>query len=165
MRRVSHAVLGVYLSAALPVAAAPADSAAIDFARDADYEIVEISPSGTNLALTQRRDGLETVIVVRLADFAPLTNTSFGENIEIERIDWVNDERLLIQPARRFPGFTDYKAPTGEFVGMDADGKNVELLFGPLAGQQQTGTRVQRRESVSLQGGWSTCCPATTSGY
>ncbi len=123
-----------------------------DFARYPEHEAIEISPDGTYLGVTRRNEVNETITIVRLADMKPLTNVSFGSAIDIWDFFFVTDTRLLIQPARRFPGLTDYNAPTGEFIGMDADGKRSELLFGPFAGESGVASRRNKRESVFAAG-------------
>jgi dipeptidyl aminopeptidase/acylaminoacyl peptidase len=129
----------------LHVLAAPAVSELTNYAK---YDAVKISPDGTYLALTQRTSEHESITVVRFRDLQPMTRTHFGRDLEVDSFAWANDTRLLIQPARRFPGYTDFKAPTGEIYGMNVDGKKQEMLFGYLAGESQTGTRIAGRKSI-----------------
>ncbi|MGH7127727.1 MAG: hypothetical protein ACREIV_04100, partial [Planctomycetaceae bacterium] len=60
----------------------------------------------------------------------------FGDRIDIDDFVWASDTRLLISPTRRFPGLMDFKAPTGEIIGMNADGRATEVLFGWAAGRE-----------------------------
>lgn len=118
------------------------------FTNVAKFESMKISPNGTYLALTRRTTEHEVMTVLRLQDMKLSTQAHFGDLIDIASFEWASDSRLLISPARRFPGLIAYKAPTGEIIGFDADGKRAELLFGPLAGKMQTGTRIEQRQSV-----------------
>lgn len=143
MVRSAVAVLA-WLIAALALAEPPPVSSFTDFPR---YANLKISPGGNHLAFTQETADFESIAVIGLRDLKPMAHTSFGSLIGIQTFAWANDSRLLISPTRRFPGFTAAKVPTGEILGIDANGKQAELLFGPLAGDN-TVSRLKRRESV-----------------
>jgi dipeptidyl aminopeptidase/acylaminoacyl peptidase len=117
------------------------------FTNYAKYEIVTVSPRGTYLAITRREDKNE-MLTVLTPDMKIVSQTRFAELLDIERLEWANDGRLLLQPSRRFPGLRDAKLATGEIFGIDADGKNGEVLFGFAAGRRPSGTHVKRREST-----------------
>jgi dipeptidyl aminopeptidase/acylaminoacyl peptidase len=133
---------------ALPLTATGAPPPVSAFTNYAKYETMSVSPGGDYLAITRRLSQYEVLTVLQLPKLKLVGETHFGELTDIERVEWANDRRLLIQPARRFPGLTAAKLPTGEIVGINADMKGAELLFGYQAGKQQTGTRVKQRESV-----------------
>ena len=118
------------------------------FMNYAKYETVKVSPHGTYLALTRRDSKHEILTVLTLPDLKLAGQTHFGDLTDVERLQWANDHRLLVQPARRYPGLIAYKAPTGEILGINADCKGAEILFGYQAGIQQTGTHVKQRESI-----------------
>jgi dipeptidyl aminopeptidase/acylaminoacyl peptidase len=128
-----------------PAGGQPAITAFTNFPR---FETATLSPGGKYIAVTRRSAENETITVLELPALGVISHTTFGELTDIERVEWANDDRLLIQPMRRFPGFTAYKVPTGEIFGMDRDGDNLETLFGYAAGQQQTGTHLRQRESI-----------------
>jgi dipeptidyl aminopeptidase/acylaminoacyl peptidase len=117
----------------------------------AEFEDIKISPQGTYLAFTQHEDNREYLTVIRADDLSGVSRTSFGSDTDVTSFDWVNDERILFSPGRAFMGQLDYKQPTGEIFGIDADGKNFEMLFGFQAGQQGTG-RIKARESIRAAG-------------
>jgi dipeptidyl aminopeptidase/acylaminoacyl peptidase len=137
------------LGAAALTTAAPAAPPVSAYMNFAQIEDLKISPNGKLLALTKRSEKLETITVLRYPEASVVTHKHLGELAEIERFEWASDSRLLIQPARRFPGMA-YKVPTGEIVGLDADGSKVDTLFGFMAGKMQTGSMVQQRESSNL---------------
>ena len=127
------------------VLAAPPVSAYLNYAQ---IESLKISPDGKLLALTKRSEQAETITVLRYPEATVVSHKQLGE-AEVERFEWANETRLLIQPARRFPGVA-YKVPTGEIVGIDADGTHVDTLFGFAAGKFQTGTIVTQRQGSAL---------------
>src|SRR6267154_728235 len=140
-------LLGAFgLGAMVAAAAEPPPVTA--FTNFAQFETAAVSPAGTYLAVTQRGSRGEILNVLTLPDLKAVSRGSFGELTDIERLEWANDHRVLLQPMRRFAGLTAYKVPTGEIIGIDADGKNMGTLFGYAAGQQQTGTRLRQRESI-----------------
>ncbi len=112
------------------------------------FESMKISPNGTYLAFTRHMTEHEVMTVLRMEDLKATTQSHFGDRIDIWNFVWANDSRLLISPTRRFPGLIEYKAPTGEIIGLDASGKGAELLFGYQAGKMQTGGRIRERESI-----------------
>ena len=134
------------IAAPLTATAAAPITAYTNFAK---YETVNVSPRGTYLAITRRESEHELLTVLTLPDLKLAGQTHFGNLMDIERIEWASDKRLLVQPTRRFPGYTAAKLPTGEIIGIDADMKNGELLFGYAAGNLQTGTHVKQRESIN----------------
>jgi dipeptidyl aminopeptidase/acylaminoacyl peptidase len=117
-----------------------------------EFEDVKISPKGTYLAFTRQAEDRESLTVVRTADLSVVSSRDFGRDTDVQQFDWANDERILLSPGRSFAGQLDYKQPTGEIFGVDADGRNFTVLFGYQAGQAQTGTRVTTREAVYAAG-------------
>lgn len=55
-----------------------------------------------------------------MPSLALVGQAQFGDLLDIERMEWANEDRLLVQPLRRFPGFTIDKLSTGEIIGIDA---------------------------------------------
>jgi hypothetical protein len=117
-----------------------------DLARYAEYEQAVISPDGTYLAITRRIDSGQLLNVLRVADMTPVAALSGGRDTEVGRIVWATDERLLIEPMIRY-GAEDFAWPSGEILGINADGTRRAVLFGFRAGEGQTGTHLPQRES------------------
>ena len=131
--------------AAIACAAPPPVTTFTNFPK---YESVKVSPHGTYLALTRRDSEHEILTVFTLPDLKLAGQTHFGSLTDIDRIEWANDHRLLVQPTRRFPGMTAFKQATGEIIGIDADCKKGDLLFGYAAGDLQGAMRAKHRESI-----------------
>lgn len=134
---------------ALPCVAAPPVATFMKYPR---FQTVTISPGGNYVALTQRTAEAEALVIAHYPGYAVSKITNFGKLTDIDQIAWANDTRLLIQPARRFPGLLAGNAATGEILGMDADGKKAELLFGYQAGSGRVGTRTPQRQSTYAAG-------------
>lgn len=118
------------------------------FTRMPEIQSLKISPDGKLLALTKRSGKLETISVLRYPDLSVSTHLHFGEFMNVERFEWANNTRLLIQPERRFSGYVAYNVPTGEIFGMDANGSKAHRLYGFAAGNMQTGSIMSQREST-----------------
>jgi dienelactone hydrolase len=150
------------LASCLPALAVAAPPPITSFTNFPIYESMKISPKGTFLAFTRNTAEHEVMTVLRLKDMEATTQSQFGDRIDIASFEWANDSRLLISPTRRFPGLLAYKAPTGEIIGLDADGKDAELLFGYQAGIKQTGTRIKEREPIFAAAEIMATLPANT---
>lgn len=140
--------LTAVLALVLPALAFAEPPPVASFTNFPAYSGMKISPSGTHLAFIRQTTEFEAIAVLELKEMKQASQTAFGNLVGIDSFVWANDSRLLIAPTRRFPGYTASKQPTGEILGIDADGKQVELLFGYAAGEEAKGRSLQRRESV-----------------
>jgi dipeptidyl aminopeptidase/acylaminoacyl peptidase len=115
--------------------AAPPVSAFTNFSQ---IESLKVSPGGKYLALTKHTEDYELMTVLTYPDAKVSMSAPFGDQLEIDHFEWVSDSRLLIQPARRFVGYTAYKAPTGEIIGLDINNGKSDLLFSYRKGTEYT---------------------------
>ena len=133
----SVSLLLLALALALPGTLPAADGSVEDFIRYATYDAMYLSPKGTHLAVTHRKDRTEMLSVFRLPSFELVSSTRYASDLGISRIYWASEERMLIQPARRHPTRDDFKTPTGELAAMDVDGNNRDMLWGFNAGRDR----------------------------
>ena len=145
-------LLATALLSALCAAPALAAPPIEDYTRFSQYESMRIAPSGDRVAVTRRDEETESLIVLDVDTLEPSTNTNFGRRTHIAGFFWISDERLLIEPAQYFPGLADGYVPTGEIVGMDADGRGVDLLFGLRSRRTRAGSFIRAGEEVQLPG-------------
>ena len=100
-----------------------------DFAQHASLSLVQISPTGEYIgARVALKDGFR-LIVIRLADNKITCSFSVGPNRDVARYTWVGPNRLVVEPAI-YVGNNEAPAPTGELIGIDADGMHQKYLFG-----------------------------------
>lgn len=147
--RCGPAALLASLIPALALGAPPPVTSFTDFPK---YGNLKISPAGTYLGFTRQTGDYEAIMVLRLADMKPTTQSHFGSLVGIERFVWADDSRLLVSLSRQFAGFTAGSTPTGEIVGIRADGSQAEMLFGFAAGEAAVDSRIARRQSVDAAG-------------
>jgi acylaminoacyl-peptidase len=122
-----------------------------DFVKHPHFDNSKISPSGKYLALTGRKGDVQGILVINLETMDIESGTHFGEHEDVWDFFWANDERLLIEPALRTPATMSYKAPTGELVGMNADGSNLRLLTGFRKITSRTGTYIRHQNSITAR--------------
>ena len=128
-------VLVFCLQGLVPFAAAEESvDAATLFSRHAEFESVAISPSGKYLAVTQRKDNIERLLVLFRETLKPRFVTHYGEDLSIGDLIWANDDLILIQPAIRVPWYFDGEQRTGEIISLDLKSKRSKYLFGYKAG-------------------------------
>lgn len=140
----------IWVLAALSLAPAAIVQASTveDFTRYAEFETVSISPNGTYLAVTQRQGNVERLMVLDRKTLKAKTVTDFGDKISISNIIWSDERYILVQPAVRVHGRTDYHIPTGEIGVIDLQTGRSELIFGYRAGKKQTGTHIKQRKNT-----------------
>ncbi len=136
------------LALCIPLAAAAQAPPVTLFTNFPKYESMKISPDGKFLAFSRHATEHEIITVMHYPALKLSGQAHFGDRIDIDDFMWANNTRLLISPTRRFPGLMDFKAPTGEIIGINADGRADEMLFGWAAGQDQRDTRIARRQST-----------------
>ena len=120
------------------------------FTRYADYEQARISPGGEYLAITTKQDDYEYLSVIELAENEILYRTHFGKAWDVADFTWATDERILVQPARRVPGRTDYSFQTGEIYALNGDGSDAATLFGIGARRNTMATRAGRTSGTRM---------------
>ena len=116
------------------------------FTGHARYEQARISPTAKYLAVTTRQDDYEYLVVIGLANREVVYRTHFGKGWNVQDFHWATAERILVQPARRVVGRTDFSFPTGELYALNADGTDASVLFGINAGFGKLSARAGRNE-------------------
>ena len=131
---------GMVLCAWAAMATPPVDH----FTRYADYEQARISPTGKYFAVTTKMDDYEYLTVIEVARNEVLYRTHFGKDWDVADFHWATAERILVQPAARIPGRTDFSFETGEIYALDADGGDAAVVFGIGARRVTASTRAGR---------------------
>ena len=115
------------------------------FVRNDLFEDIKISPTGEYFAATIPLDDRVALAILRTDDKSVTGRVSLGPNTAIDGFWWVNDERVVLGVAERF-GSEDTPSPTGELVGVNADGGRDELLVGWRAIGETVGTRISAKK-------------------
>lgn len=143
--------LATWLLAACLLAAGPA-LAQVDlagFTKLDSFSDIKLSPTGEYYAATVPLGDRTGLVVIRRDGNDVTAQFALGKDTHIEDFEWVNDTRLLLSMAENF-GMDDTPSATGEIFGVDADGKNVELLVGYRAVGSGPGSRIQTRTQESV---------------
>ena len=113
------------------------------FSKDIEYSQVTISPKGDYLAVVNKVEGKNTLIILDAKTFKALHAVSFAGNAQVGDYHWVNDERVVI--AKEYlRGWKDHPQYYGEIFGVNADGGNSKYLVGYI-GEKQVGTRIKKQ--------------------
>lgn len=92
-----------------------------------------ISPNGAHVAVISRQGGSEKVLVYDVASpQATLVGHDIPKDVEVDWIDWANDNRLLIGFSKpmteRYRGVT-YDTSQSRVIAINRDGSNHKILF------------------------------------
>lgn len=113
--------------------------------RDA-FRDIWISPTGQFFAATVPREDRTGVIIMRRADLKVTASFALGKNTHVDRLWWVNSDRLLISMSERF-GTLDKPQPTGELYAINADGSDPEILVGQRVQGAGPGSHIQPKQA------------------
>ena len=128
-------------------------SAQVDVApyvRKDNFLTIEISPDGRYLAATVPKEDRTGVVVLQRSDLKVTASFALGKNSHIDRVWWVNPERLLIGMSEKM-GLLAQPQPTGELYALNADGSDAEILVGQRVVGEETGSLIssKKREDVA----------------
>lgn len=125
---------GLLAAAALPAAAQVRQIPAEDFFRHAQFTEVELSPTGTYLAVTVPEGDRTLLAVLRTKDKGVVSKWDFGDQRHAVQVDWLNDERFLVRVAKR-TGSLDFMVGEPDLLFSNADGTQRREV--PLGGTYQ----------------------------
>lgn len=114
-----------------------------DFARQAQYTSVGISPDGTYLAIKVPEEDRSSLAFMHIQNRKIEKITGMlrpGSGEHVYQFWWKGNNRILATLARQ-DGYIAQPVSTGELVAMDADGKAYRYLFG-YNGSIQAGTHL-----------------------
>ena len=147
---VSCAAGAVQAQPAAPAAAQPAAlPTAESFVRAPQLVSATLSPSGERVALIVTTPAGRRVLAVRsLAEGGSTRTVASFDDADIQRVHWVNDDRLAYEAFQ--PGAEIEEGGAGTFA-VDHDGGNVRELIVWRSSNAIVGSRIERR---GLPYGW-----------
>lgn len=132
----------LWLSAMLPA------HAGVDvepYIRKDAFEQIWISPTGEFFAAPVPREDRTGVVVMRRTDLKITASFALGKNTHVDRLWWVNADRLVISMSEKF-GALAKPQPTGELYAINADGSDPEILVGQRVQSAGPGSRLQPKQ-------------------
>jgi dienelactone hydrolase len=126
------ALAGTLAFAASPVASAkdqPGDEITRALLKDAEFELIAVSPDGSKLAIARRVGNVTQVTVHARADMKPLISFDPGAKGRISELEWIDDTRLLVG-ATRLEGPENFAAFDPILVVATLDGAPPTVLPG-----------------------------------
>lgn len=91
-----------------------------------------ISPSGKIAAATQRSASGQLLTITDLPALEPRKTFQFGESMDAADVRFVDDDHLLVQPARLLPGLRAGKVLAGEILRVDVQTGSTSMLYSAL---------------------------------
>lgn len=112
---------------------------------------LKLSPTGQYYAVIASRIDRSILLIFDRATNKVTANVTPSEGQFIESFWWVNDKRVVLTFSEK-EGYYSQPFWTGELLGIDADGKNLQYIFGYRAagGEGSLGSRVKR--DVAIRG-------------
>jgi len=118
-----------------------------DFVKLPSQRNVLISPDGKHLSLIYKKGKNELLAILDRKTLKPVhAFRSRGNNNGIGTVHWVSNTRLIYSVTKSFNWDKQLRS-TGELVGVNIDGSKHRLIFGYQAGEQQTGSRIKKKQS------------------
>lgn len=115
------------------------------------YQNSKISPNGKHLAVSTLVNGKMALAFLDRETLKMVGAANFGGNLEVGQYHWVNNERVVIEIAKRLP-WQEQLAVFGELFAVNVDGSKNEMIYGYRSGEMQTGSHIKKKESTR---GWA----------
>lgn len=119
------------------------------YVRKDAFQTIEISPDGRYLAATVPKEDRTGVVILQRGDLKVTASFALGKNSHVNRVWWVNPERLVISISEKF-GMLAKPQPTGELYAINADGSDGEILVGQRVAGFSTGTRLNSKRNERI---------------
>lgn len=119
------------------------------YVRKDNFQAIEISPDGRYLAATVPKEDRTGVVVLQRSDLKVTASFALGKNSHVDRVWWVNPDRLLISISEKF-GLLAKPQPTGELYAINADGSDPEILVGQRVTGAGPGTRINSKKQENV---------------
>jgi hypothetical protein len=117
------------------------------YSKGAEYFNVKISPNGDYLSAITLHEGKATLLVLDFETKKLLNAINFTGNAQVGNYEWANDERLVLQK-EYLKGWSDVPQYYGELMAVNADGSQVQYLFGYKSNEQQTGSHIKKSTPI-----------------
>lgn len=92
-----------------------------DFFRHAEFTSVSLSLDGKHLAVTVPEDDRTLLAVLSVDDRNLVGKWDYGENMHIQNVYWVNNERIVFQVAEKLGSF-DFRVQVRDLYASNIDG-------------------------------------------
>jgi len=124
------------------------------FTGAARFDSLVISPSGKFIAATHREMDRHVLIISEFPSMKTRQVLNYGDRLDVTDLRWVDDQHLLIQPARLLPEQSAGKLRTGEIFRVDVeDGKSLpiySIFVGTGSTTSMTRTRVDGKAPAQI---------------
>src|SRR3546814_19888901 len=102
--------------------------------------------------LTVPKEDRTGVVILQRGDLKVTASFALGQNSHVNRVWWVNPERLVISISEKF-GMLAKPQPTGELYAINADGSDGEIIVGQQIGRASCRERRCKSVTISVAAG------------
>ena len=117
-------------------------------ARD-QFQQIQLSPDGSQMAASVPLDDRTGLVIIRLADNTVTGTFSPPSNNHVADFSWANSDRVLLALGEKF-GRLEQPQPTGEIYSASASGGRGELLVGYRVQSNSAGTRIPGKQAEGV---------------
>ena len=118
--------------------------ATIDFARDAEYKSVKLSPDGKHFAAAVPHNGQTMLVIIKRKTMDVINAFRFLKNEHVSEYHWVSNKRIVFKRELK-NGSKELPISYGLIYAGNIDGTKKKIIFGYQAGHVQKGTRLHSR--------------------
>ncbi|WP_444921537.1 alpha/beta hydrolase family protein [Microbulbifer sp. CnH-101-G] len=118
-----------------------------DLVRHIEIEEVKISPEGTHLAIRKNHNDERVLLFISLKDRKITGGLRFKGKDEVGDFYWANNERVVAKVVSRKAAL-EMPIYYGTLFAVNVDGSKKKNIFGYLASETQTGTRLKRAKAT-----------------
>jgi len=111
------------------------------------YQNAKISPDGKHLAVSALVDGKMALAFLDRETLKMVGAANFGGKLEVGQYHWVNNERVVIEIAKRLP-WQEQLNSYGELFAVNVDGSENEMIYGYNTGGVETGSRIKSKKTT-----------------
>jgi len=115
------------------------------------YYNAKISPDGKYLAVSALVKNKTALVFLDRKTLKPVGGSQFPGEYEVGNYRWVNNERVVINMVKRLP-WLESPGYFGELYAVNYDGSKGLMIYGYQAGEMQTGSMIQKKQSTH---GWA----------
>jgi dienelactone hydrolase len=119
--------------------------------RSPSFNSMKLSPDGKHIAAKVTVNDKTKLVFLDAMQMNAVGYANMGNSFGVGEFVWVSNERVIFEVVEYQP-WLKQRVSYGELFGINLDGSKSKVLFGSRAGEQVTGTRMRKAETVYAWG-------------
>jgi dipeptidyl aminopeptidase/acylaminoacyl peptidase len=120
------------------------------FTNNARLDSLSISPSGNVIAATHRSGDRHMLTISEFPSTKMRQTLNYGDRLDVTDLHWIDDQQLVIQPARLLPQSGAGKFLTGEIYRVDVAAGKSTMLYSIFSRTTGSTSRTERRSEAEV---------------